>query len=68
MARKLKIIENEKYPRDHLKNDEITGKREKWEMHTVRPGIWRENRKSRKWEIHTLGREIWRGILKIWKI
>ena len=29
MARKLKIIENEKYPRDHLKNDEITGKREK---------------------------------------
>ena len=43
MARKLKIIENEKYPRDHLKNDEITGKREKLEMHTVGPRIWRKN-------------------------
>jgi hypothetical protein len=31
-----------------LKNDEITEKREKWEMHTVGPGIWRENWKSRK--------------------
>ena len=29
MARKLKIMENEKHPRDHLKNDEITEKREK---------------------------------------
>ena len=29
MARKLKIIENEKHPLDHLKNDEITEKREK---------------------------------------
>ena len=29
MARKLKIMENEKYPRDDLKNDEITEKREK---------------------------------------
>ena len=43
MARKLKIIENEKYPRDDLKNDEITEKREKCEMHTLGPGIWREN-------------------------
>ena len=48
MARKLKIMENEKHPRDHLKNDEITEKREKWEMHTVGPGIWREKWKSRK--------------------
>ena len=48
MARKLKIMENEKQPLDHLKNDEITEKREKWEMHTVGPGIWRENWKSRK--------------------
>ena len=29
MARKLKIMENEKHPLDDLKNDEITGKREK---------------------------------------
>jgi hypothetical protein len=29
MARKLKIIENEKHPLDYLKNDEITENREK---------------------------------------
>ena len=29
MARKLKIEENEKLPFDDMKNDEITGKREK---------------------------------------
>ena len=29
MARKLKIMENEKHPLDDLKNDEITRKREK---------------------------------------
>ena len=29
MARKLKIMENEKYPREDFKNDEITEKREK---------------------------------------
>ena len=29
MARKLNIMENEKHPRDDLKNDEITTKREK---------------------------------------
>ena len=29
MARKLKIMENEKHPLDDLKNDEITAKREK---------------------------------------
>ena len=27
MARKLKIMENEKHPLDHLKNDEMTEKR-----------------------------------------
>jgi hypothetical protein len=43
MARKLKIMENEKHPLDHLKNDKITAKREKCVMHTVGPGIWREN-------------------------
>ena len=43
MERKLKIIENEKHPLDNLKNDEITKKREKCEMHTEGPGIWREN-------------------------
>ena len=29
MARKMKIMENEKHPHDDLKNDEITGNREK---------------------------------------
>ena len=29
MARKQKIMENEKNPLDHLKNDKITAKREK---------------------------------------
>ena len=28
-------MENEKHPLDYLKNDEITEKREKCEMHTV---------------------------------
>ena len=48
MATKLKIIENEKHPLDDLKNYEVTEKRAKWKMHTVVPGIWRENWKSRK--------------------
>ena len=43
MPRKLKIMENEKLQLDDLKNDEITEKREKWEMGTAGPGIWREN-------------------------
>ena len=43
MARKLKVMENEKHPLDELKNDEITEKREKLEMNTVGPGIKREN-------------------------
>ena len=43
MARKLKIMENEKHPLDDMKNDEITLKNEKREMHTIGPGIWREN-------------------------
>ena len=43
MARKLKLMENDKHSLEDLKNDEITEKREKREMHTVGPGIWREN-------------------------
>ena len=43
MARKLKIMENEKHPLDDLKNDEITKRREKCEMHIEGPGICREN-------------------------
>ena len=61
MARKLKIIENEKYPLEDLKNDEITEKHEKWEMHTSGPGIWQDNWKCGSWEINPLGRELWRG-------
>jgi hypothetical protein len=48
MARKLKIVENEKHPLEDLKNDEITEICEKLKMHTVGPKIWRENWKSRK--------------------
>ena len=43
MARKLKIMENEKHPLDDLKNDEITENREKREMQIVGHGIWQEN-------------------------
>ena len=43
MARKLKIVETEKHPLDHLKNDKITLKRGKREMLIVGPGIWRGN-------------------------
>ena len=43
MARNLKIMDNEKHQLDALKNDEITKKREKCEMHTEGPGIMREN-------------------------
>ena len=42
MARKLKIMENEKHPLDDLKNDKITEKPEN-EKCTVGPGIWQEN-------------------------
>ena len=53
MARKLKITENEKHPLNDLKNEEITEKPEKWEMHTVGPGLWREIWKSEN-KIYTL--------------
>ena len=42
-ARKLKIMENEKHPLDDLKNEKINKKREKREMNTEGPEIWREN-------------------------
>jgi hypothetical protein len=51
IARKLKTLEKEKHPLDELKNDEITEKREKWEMQNVGPGIWQENWKSQKMRI-----------------
>ena len=38
-----KKTENEKHPHDDMKNDEITEKRDKREMHTVGTGIWQEN-------------------------
>ena len=43
MARNLGIMENEKHPLDDLKNDEISKKLDKREMHTEGPLIWREN-------------------------
>ena len=43
MARKVKIMENEKHLLDDLKNDKITEKPENLEMSTVGSGIWKEN-------------------------
>ena len=43
MARKLKIMKNEKHTLEDLKNDEITEKRENCEMHTEGRANWREN-------------------------
>ena len=68
MARKMKVMENEKHPLDDLKNDEITKKREneKCPLKNLEYGEKTEN--HGKWEIHTLGREIWRGNWKRLKI
>ena len=55
---KMKIIENEKHPLEDMKNDEIIEKREKWEMHTVGPGIWQEKRKS--WKIRNIHLTTWK--------
>ena len=68
MARKLKIMENEKHPLDDLKNDEITQKREKWEMHTLGPGSCEKTKNHGIWEIQTLGREICEENWKSWII
>ncbi len=43
MARKLKIMENEKHPLDDLKMTQITKNVKMRKMHTEGPGIWREN-------------------------
>ena len=43
MARKLKIMENEKHPLDDLKNDEITKKREKCTLKDLEYGEKTEN-------------------------
>ncbi|SFW05208.1 Uncharacterised protein [Chlamydia abortus] len=64
MARKLKIMENEKHPLDDLKNDEITKKREN-EKCTLKDLEYGEKTENHgKLEIHTLGHEIWQGKLK----
>ena len=60
----LKIMENEKHPLDDLKNDEITEKREKGEMHTYDLEYGQKTENHRKLEIHNLGLEILRGKLK----
>ena len=53
-GKKMKIMEKEKRPLDDLKNDEINEKREKWEMHSVGPRTWWENRKITENEKYTL--------------
>ena len=50
MARKLNIMENEKHTLEDFKNDEITEKREKWEMHTVRLEYGEKTENHGKWE------------------
>ena len=64
MARKLKIMENEKHPLEDLKNDETTEKREneKCTLQDLEYGEKTENHGKR--EIHTLGHEILQGKLK----
>ncbi len=52
---------------DEFENDEITKKREKWEMHTEGPGICQKTENHGKWEIHTFRTEIWRENWKRWK-
>ena len=45
-----------------VRNSQICGK---WEMHTVGPGLWQENRKKCGiWGISTLWPGIWRETLK----
>ena len=46
MARKLKIMENEKHPLDDLKNDEITKKRK---MRNAHCRTWNMARKLKMW-------------------
>ena len=41
--RNIGLSYNNDFVLDDLKNDEITKKREKGEMPTEGPGIWREN-------------------------
>uniref|UniRef100_A0A0V1KI07 Uncharacterized protein n=1 Tax=Trichinella nativa TaxID=6335 RepID=A0A0V1KI07_9BILA len=51
MARKLKIMENEKHPLKNLKNDKITEKRRE---------IWRRKlKKVENLEMSTVGHRIW---------
>ena len=65
MARKLKIMENEKHPLEDLKNDEITEIREK--IGNAQCRTWNMARKLKITEnekYNTLGHEIWQGQLK----
>ena len=50
MARNLKIMEKEKHPLDHLKNDVITEKREKLGIHKLGHVKCTEKRKSKQLE------------------
>jgi hypothetical protein len=49
MARKLKIMENEKHPPEDLKNDEITGKRCPLDRQTLYAPV-QGNTRAKKWE------------------
>ena len=64
MARKLKILEKEKYPLDDLKMTKSLKKvkNEKFTLQDLEYGEKTEN--HGKCEIHTLRREIWQGKLK----
>ena len=41
-----------------------TEKREKWEMHTVRPGVCEKTEYHGKWETHKVGPVLWWESLK----
>ena len=55
MARKLKIMENEKHPLDDLKNDEITEKRENEKCTLQDMEYGEKTEKHGKWDTHTIG-------------
>ncbi len=61
MARKLKIMENEKHPLDEFENDEIT--KNTWKMRNAIPKDLEYGEKTEnhgKWEIIHFRTEIWR--------
>ena len=51
MVRKLKIMENEKQPLDHLKNDEITDKRKNKKCTLQDQDYGKKTKKKKTWKM-----------------